>query len=145
MDKDRMKCLVQDSQAVSVRFPRIMIAAEKSGGGKTLFTCALLSLLKERVKIPCSGSDESGDAGNLFYGDAGGLQFLIYIMYRGVEACIALCHDSHFLAGVMQGKGGGIHLVVGVEGIGPLLAHGQGEAADTVGGYVEPEHDVGGA
>ena len=35
---------------------------------------------------PCSGSDESGDAGNLFYGDAGGLQFLIYIMYRGVEA-----------------------------------------------------------
>ena len=44
-----------------------------------------------------------------------------------------------------QGKGGGIHLVVGVEGIGPLLAHGQGEAADTVGGYVEPEHDVGGA
>lgn len=50
MDKDRMKCLVQDSQAVSVRFPRIMIAAEKSGGGKTLFTCALLSLLKERVQ-----------------------------------------------------------------------------------------------
>ena len=46
---------------------------------------------------------------------------------------------------VMPGKGGGIHLVVGVEGIGPLLAHGQGEAADTVGGYVEPEHDVGGA
>lgn len=88
---------------------------------------------------------KAGDAGNLFYGDAGGLQFLIYIMYRGVEACISLCHDSHFLAGVMQGKGGGIHLVVGVEGIGPLLAHGQGEAADTVGGYVEPEHDVGGA
>ena len=50
MDKERMKCLVQDSQAVSVRFPRIMIAAEKSGGGKTLFTCALLSLLKERVQ-----------------------------------------------------------------------------------------------
>ena len=50
MDKERMKCLFQDSQAVSVRFPRIMIAAEKSGGGKTLFTCALLSLLKERVQ-----------------------------------------------------------------------------------------------
>ena len=50
MDKERMKCLVQDSQAVSVHFPRIMIAAEKSGGGKTLFTCALLSLLKERVQ-----------------------------------------------------------------------------------------------
>ena len=50
MDKGRMKCLVQDSQAVSVHFPRIMIAAEKSGGGKTLFTCALLSLLKERVQ-----------------------------------------------------------------------------------------------
>lgn len=50
MDKERMKCLVQDSQAVSVRFPRIMIAAEKSGGGKTLLTCALLSLLKERVQ-----------------------------------------------------------------------------------------------
>ena len=50
MDKDRMKCLAQDSQTVSVRFPRIMIAAEKRGGGKTLFTCALLSLLKERVQ-----------------------------------------------------------------------------------------------
>ena len=50
MDKERMKCLVQDSQAVSVRFPRIMIAAEKSGGGKTLFTCALLSLLKEKIQ-----------------------------------------------------------------------------------------------
>ena len=50
MDKDRMKCLAQNSQTVSVRFPRIMIAAEKSGGGKTLFTCALLSLLKERVQ-----------------------------------------------------------------------------------------------
>ena len=50
MDKERMKCLVQDSQAVSVHFPRIMIAAEKSGGGKTLFTCALLSLLKEKIQ-----------------------------------------------------------------------------------------------
>ena len=50
MDKDRMKCLAQNSQTVSVRFPRIMIAAEKSGGGKTLFTCVLLSLLKERVQ-----------------------------------------------------------------------------------------------
>ena len=45
-----MKCWDQDSQAVSVHLPRIMIAAEKSGGGKTLFTCALLSLLKERVQ-----------------------------------------------------------------------------------------------
>lgn len=50
MDKGRMKCWDQDSQAVSVHLPRIMIAAEKSGGGKTLFTCALLSLLKERVQ-----------------------------------------------------------------------------------------------
>ena len=50
MDKDRMKCLAQNSQTVSVHFPRIMIAAEKSGGGKTLFTCVLLSLLKERVQ-----------------------------------------------------------------------------------------------
>ena len=50
MDKGRMKCLLQDSQAVSVHFPRIMIAAEKSGGGKTLFTCALLSLLKEKIQ-----------------------------------------------------------------------------------------------
>ena len=30
MDKERMKCLVQDSQAVSVHFPRIMIAAASS-------------------------------------------------------------------------------------------------------------------
>ncbi len=50
MDEKEMKCTKQDSQAVSVRFPRIMVAAEKSGGGKTLFTCALLSLLKEKVK-----------------------------------------------------------------------------------------------
>ena len=50
MDKERMKCLDQDSQAVSVHLPRIMIAAEKSGGGKTLFTCALLSLLKEKIQ-----------------------------------------------------------------------------------------------
>ncbi len=45
-----MECWDQDSQAVSVHFPRIMIAAEKSGGGKTLFTCALLSLLKEKIR-----------------------------------------------------------------------------------------------
>ena len=50
MDEKKMKGTDQDSQAVSVRFPRIMIAAEKSGGGKTLFTCALLSLLKEKVQ-----------------------------------------------------------------------------------------------
>ena len=50
MDKGRMKCWDQDSQAVSVHLPRIMIAAEKSGGGKTLFTCALLSLLKEKIQ-----------------------------------------------------------------------------------------------
>ena len=50
MDKGRMECWDQDSQAVSVHFPRIMIAAEKSGGGKTLFTCALLSLLKEKIR-----------------------------------------------------------------------------------------------
>ena len=45
-----MECWDQDSQAVSVHLPRIMIAAEKSGGGKTLFTCALLSLLKEKIR-----------------------------------------------------------------------------------------------
>ena len=50
MDKGRMECWDQDSQAVSVHLPRIMIAAEKSGGGKTLFTCALLSLLKEKIQ-----------------------------------------------------------------------------------------------
>lgn len=50
MDEKKMKCVDQNSQAVSVRFPRIMIAAEKSGGGKTLFTCALLSLLKEKIR-----------------------------------------------------------------------------------------------
>ena len=50
MDKGRMECWDQDSQAVSVHLPRIMIAAEKSGGGKTLFTCALLSLLKEKIR-----------------------------------------------------------------------------------------------
>lgn len=33
-----------------IPLPRIMIAAEKSGGGKTFFTCVLLSLLKERVQ-----------------------------------------------------------------------------------------------
>lgn len=50
MDEKEMKGTEQDPQAVSVRFPRVMIAAEKSGGGKTLFTCALLSLLKEKVQ-----------------------------------------------------------------------------------------------
>ena len=50
MDKGRMECWDQNSQAVSVHLPRIMIAAEKSGGGKTLFTCALLSLLKEKIR-----------------------------------------------------------------------------------------------
>ena len=54
MDKGRMECWDQNSQAVSVHLPRIMIAAEKSGGGKTLFTCALLSLLKEKIR----GSEE---------------------------------------------------------------------------------------
>ena len=50
MDKGRMECWDQNSQAVSVHLPRIMIAAEKSGGGKTLFTCALFSLLKEKIR-----------------------------------------------------------------------------------------------
>ena len=50
MDEKNIKCMDQNTQAVSVRFPRIMIAAEKSGGGKTLFTCALLSLLKEKIQ-----------------------------------------------------------------------------------------------
>ena len=50
MDEEKIKCLDHNSQTVSVRFPRIMIAAEKSGGGKTLITCALLSLLKEKVQ-----------------------------------------------------------------------------------------------
>lgn len=34
-----------------VRFPRFMVAAEKSGQGKTLITCALLELLKERGRV----------------------------------------------------------------------------------------------
>ena len=50
MDEKKMKCMDQNSQAVSVHLPRIMIVAEKSGGGKTLFTCALLSLLKEKIQ-----------------------------------------------------------------------------------------------
>ena len=50
MDEKKMKCMDQNSQAVSVHLPRIMIAAEKSGGGKTVFTCALLSLLKEKIQ-----------------------------------------------------------------------------------------------
>ena len=48
-----------------VQFPRFMVAAEKSGQGKTLITCALLELLKEQhrvsafkwariISIPCS-------------------------------------------------------------------------------------------
>ena len=65
----------------------------------------------------------------------------IRTIYRDLDALSAAGIPVY----AAQGKGGGIHLVVGVEGIGPLLAHGQGEAADTVGGYVEPEHDVGGA
>lgn len=39
-----------ESIPTSIRLPRIMIAAEKSGGGKTFFTCVLLSLLKERIE-----------------------------------------------------------------------------------------------
>lgn len=41
-----------------------------------------LFLAGDVQSAPCSGSDESGDAGNLFYGDAGGLQFLIYNVQR---------------------------------------------------------------
>ena len=44
MDEKNIKCMDQNTQAVSVRFPRIMIAAEKSGRGKSLFTCTLLTL-----------------------------------------------------------------------------------------------------
>ena len=71
MDKGRMECWDQNSQAVSVHLPRIMIAAEKSGGGKTLFTCALLSLLKEKIREDVS-PDGAGDpvekSGQLFCG-----------------------------------------------------------------------------
>lgn len=42
--------LSEASTPTSIRLPRIMIAAEKSGGGKTFFTCVLLSLLKERIE-----------------------------------------------------------------------------------------------
>ncbi len=35
-------------------FPRVMIAAERSGCGKTTFTCGLLQLLKKRGKKPVS-------------------------------------------------------------------------------------------
>ena len=42
--------LSEESTPTSIRLPRIMIAAEKSGGGKTFFTCVLLSLLKERIE-----------------------------------------------------------------------------------------------
>ena len=42
--------LSEESIPTSIRLPRIMIAAEKSGGGKTFFTCVLLSLLKERIE-----------------------------------------------------------------------------------------------
>ena len=34
-----------------VQFPRFMVAAEKSGQGKTLITCALLELLKEQHRV----------------------------------------------------------------------------------------------
>lgn len=42
--------LSEESIPTSIRLPRIMIAAEKSGGGKTFFTCVLLSLLKEWIE-----------------------------------------------------------------------------------------------
>ena len=35
-------------------FPRVMIAAERSGCGKTTFTCGLLQLLKNRGRNPVS-------------------------------------------------------------------------------------------
>ena len=37
-----------------IHFPRVMIAAERSGCGKTTFTCGLLQLLKNRGKKPVS-------------------------------------------------------------------------------------------
>ena len=37
-----------------IHFPRVMIAAERSGCGKTTFTCGLLQLLKNRGKRPVS-------------------------------------------------------------------------------------------
>ena len=37
-----------------VHFPRVMIAAERSGSGKTTFTCGLLQVLKNRGKRPVS-------------------------------------------------------------------------------------------
>ena len=66
--------LSEESTPTSIRLPRIMIAAEKSGGGKTFFTCVLLSLLKERIEAvrPDVSPDGAGDSiaksGQLFCG-----------------------------------------------------------------------------
>ena len=63
--------LSEESTPTSIRLPRIMIAAEKSGGGKTFFTCVLLSLLKERIEavraFKC-GPDSIAKSGHLFCG-----------------------------------------------------------------------------
>lgn len=42
------RCPVGERQGVPVKIKRIMIAAPKSGSGKTMVTCALLTTLKER-------------------------------------------------------------------------------------------------
>ena len=78
--------------------PRLYQPLYLFGGGDAGNYGQPLFLAGDVQSAPRSGGDEGGDAGNLFHGDAGGLQFLIYIMYRGVEACIALCHDGHFPA-----------------------------------------------
>ena len=94
------------------------------GGGDAGNYSQPLFLAGDVQSASCPGGNEGGDAGNLFYGSTAGLQFLIYIMYGRVEACVTFCHNSHSLACMMQLKGGGIYLVVSVEGIHPLFAHG---------------------
>lgn len=48
MDEKKMKCMDQDSQAVSVHFPRIMIAGRKERRGEdVIYLCASFSFERE--------------------------------------------------------------------------------------------------
>ena len=91
----------------------------------------------------CSGGDEGRNTGDVRYGNACGLQLLIYIMYGRIEARISFGHDAHALSPGLQLPGFRVDPVVGFQCAFALFAHGQVEAADGVFGHAELQQDVG--
>lgn len=67
-----------------VQFPRFMVAAEKSGQGKTLITCALLELLKEQHRVSAFKC---------------GPDYIDPMFHRRVAACPPITWTAFFPAG----------------------------------------------